>query len=1773
MHTKKTAAKWSLSLLLTFALALIVVLGASAAVWTDLPDYAPGSVVTIRGDNSDGAGYQAGETVHVDVAGPNGYATMCEGVADDAGAWSCEITLWANDLAIGSYNYTASGQASAVQQTGTFLDGNAPGSLYCPSLPKYGNNPTHYAMPVGSTTTCQIVGASDVQNGPVTVFIKTSNVGNLQVTGTAATVGGVRIITFTFTAPAAGCNTANLAYDKVGNTANADFVDDDMKNNSTNASSGLGFVNASGAPITCSANKDLAVSKTAAASYVRAYNWTLEKSVDQELINTSGTATFNYTLQVVKSAPIDSGWKVDGVITVSNPNSTPVTGVNVTDALCAVSNADNLTVPANGSVSVPYTCSFDANPGNGTNTATATWVSYGSPSTSASGTAAFTFGAPATVTNDSITVKDSNGGSWSFSDSGSVSYPQSYTDPAGTCTDHVNTATILETKESASKTVKVCVGKDLAVSKTAQASFKRTYTWDLTKELLSPALLQQAGSAASLEYLVKAFQTGVVDSDWKVSGVITVQNPNDWEAITAGLSDAVDNGGACVLDAAAVTVPAGGTQQVGYTCSYDSAPTSASGVNTATAAWDAAAAATPHGSASGTAGFEFSSPEQVNPSITVKDTFNGVETTLGALTAADSEPFASAEYPYTHSVTGTPGDCTTFDNTAVIVETGKSGSASARLCVGADLQVSKTAVPFFTRTYTWDLSKAVDKTHVEQAGLETSFNYVVNAWQTGFTDSGWSVSGVITVKNPNTWEAITADLSDAVDNGGTCTVSSSQVSVAAGETQEIGYTCAYSAAPTAVAGVNTAALAWDSAAFFTPNSRATGTAGFAFDKPEMVNDTITISDSFNGETTILGNLSATDAQPFASNAFKYSRKVGAAAGECASFNNTAAIVETGATASQAVELCVGADLQVSKTAEPFFKRTYQWAVSKDVDQTLIEKSQPGAAFHYTVDAWQTGFEDSGWIVNGVVTVKNPNQWQAVTADLSDAVDNGGTCTLDAASVTVPAGGSVDVAYTCDFTSGASGVNTAAAAWDSSAFHTPGGSATGTAGFAFTTPTTRVNDTITVNDSLQGGLGSLTGTDEAPFASGTFTYERWADGAPGTCETIDNTATIVETGAAASKTVRLCVGADLTVSKTAEPSFVRSYTWDLSKAVDQTLVKQSAAGLTLNYTVNAWQTGLIDSGWKVEGKITVANPNDWQDITADLSDAVDNGGTCVLDDASVTVPAGETREVGYTCTYSKEPTSTAGMNTATAAWDSSAFHTPGGSASGTADFVFTAPTTRVNDTITVNDSVQGKLGSLKGTDEAPFAKSAFTYSRDVTGVPGKCATFDNTAVIVETKASAAASSRLCVGADLTVSKTAEPFFKRSYAWNLKKAVDKTLVEQAGGAATFTYQVDAWQTGFTDSEWVVKGAVTLNNPNDWQAVEASLSDAVDNGGQCTLDAAQVNIPAGETRVVKYTCTYDSKPAYTGLNTATAAWDQEASFTPSGSASGTAEFEFVTPTAAENKVISVTDKFASQAAVTLGTLTAADGAPYASASFKYSKPVAVPQNDCLSYDNTATIVETGKTASQGIKVCGPAKTGGLTMGFWQNKNGQAIITGQAKTGVCPSTAWLRGYAPFQDLSATATCAQVGTYVTTVIKAANASGASMNAMLKAQMLASALDVYFSDPALGGNKINAPKPLGGVVIDLTRVCAVSGSGCGSASAAFGGASSLSVSQLLAYAASQSNAGGSAWYANVKATQELAKNTFDAINNQAAYAPFEPATSGRAVVEVQFKVFLPQVNR
>jgi hypothetical protein len=413
------------------------------------------------------------------------------------------------------------------------------------------------------------------------------------------------------------------------------------------------------------------------------------------------------------------------------------------------------------------------------------------------------------------------------------------------------------------------------------------------------------------------------------------------------------------------------------------------------------------------------------------------------------------------------------------------------------------------------------------------------------------------------------------------------------------------------------------------------------------------------------------------------------------------------------------------------------------------------------------------------------------------------------------------------------------------------------------------------------------------------------------------------------------------------------------------------------------------------------------------------------------------------------------------------------------------------------------------------------------------------------------------ADLTIDKNATADFSRTFPWSISKQVDKTRVEQIGGTATFNYTVNVTKGSGVDGGWVVNGTIEIANPNDTTVANVTVSDGILNEPNATCDvtgAAVGSMAANEFDTLPYTCTYSAAPASSSeTNEATITWDQtlgDGTTTPSTSNFVDVGFSFPSdPGTLVDDCTNVSDTYA-------GAL----GTACSSTTYTYSRTVPVPASNCVNYPNTATYTtaDLGLTGSDSktVTVCGPAKTGALTMGYWQNKNGQGIISGQAKTGTCPSATWLRQFAPFQDLSATATCSQVATYVSNVIKAANASGASMNAMLKAQMLATALDVYFSDPALGGNKIGAPGPIGGVKIDLTKICKMIDSSGGSAtcsgtyqnaSSAFGGATELTVLQILTSAASQSNAAGTTWYGNVKATQELAKNTFDAINNGVAF--------------------------
>jgi hypothetical protein len=673
---------------------------------------------------------------------------------------------------------------------------------------------------------------------------------------------------------------------------------------------------------------------------------------------------------------------------------------------------------------------------------------------------------------------------------------------------------------------------------------------------------------------------------------------------------------------------------------------------------------------------------------------------------------------------------------------------------------------------------------------------------------------------------------------------------------------------------------------------------------------------------------------------------------------------------------------VSKTATASFTRTYTWGISKSVDKPEIDIASGGTAtFNYKVDVTHDSGTESNWQVTGTITVSNPNSFDVTLTGVTDTVDNGGSCTVyfstpgDLATYLaanpIPKSSSTTFQYTCTYgISGpnpASGTNTATATWDKATYNTPSGTASGTKTFDFSgvTPTI-VDGSVTVTDTLGGSLGTVSYTDSSPTEF-KYSYDFTGDAA-GTCTTHGNTATFTSTTSATTGdsntvTVKVCVGEDLEVSKDASSTFTRTFTWGISKDVDKTEIDIAQGGTaTFTYTIKVTHDAGADSDWQVDGKITVKNPNDWEAITADVTDAVDNGGTCTVstgtlgdDPSSFSLAAGASEDFTYKCTYASPPNPTSGTNTATAKWDATTYFTPTGTASGTAPVDFSTPTTIVDGSVTVFDTLLGSLntpGAGSYTDPSP---TTFTFIHPFAGDPaGTCTSHDNTVTFTtsttRTTGSASQTVKVCVGADLTVSKTATP----SSTWTIEKSPDKSTVNiAAGDTATFTYTITVTNTGNT-----VSGTITVTNPNDWEGITADVADAVDNGGTCIVTGGTgVSIPAGESVKLDYQCDYSSAPtSASGKNTATATWEAATYFTPDGSADGSASFSFspvvVSDTRPDGTVVSE-----------LGECSVTASQP---CTFTDSFTTSGVVGQCTDYTNTATIKETGQTASATVKVC---------------------------------------------------------------------------------------------------------------------------------------------------------------------------------------------------------------
>jgi hypothetical protein len=114
--------------------------------------------------------------------------------------------------------------------------------------------------------------------------------------------------------------------------------------------------------------------------------------------------------------------------------------------------------------------------------------------------------------------------------------------------------------------VELCFDYEVAVEKTAVPSFDRTYSWTLEKAAATDALLLSEGQVFLLDYTVDLAET-FADSNFAVSGVVTVTNPAPVAATVTGIVDLL--AGSPVTLVCPVSFPVELAPTASLACSYE----------------------------------------------------------------------------------------------------------------------------------------------------------------------------------------------------------------------------------------------------------------------------------------------------------------------------------------------------------------------------------------------------------------------------------------------------------------------------------------------------------------------------------------------------------------------------------------------------------------------------------------------------------------------------------------------------------------------------------------------------------------------------------------------------------------------------------------------------------------------------------------------------------------------------------------------------------------------------------------------------------------------------------------------------------------------------------------------------------------------------------------------------------------------------------------------------------------------------------------------------
>ena len=780
---------------------------------------------------------------------------------------------------------------------------------------------------------------------------------------------------------------------------------------------------------------------------------------------------------------------------------------------------------------------------------------------------------------------------------------------------------------------------------------------------------------------------------------------------------------------------------------------------------------------------------------------------------------AAGTYPNTASVTVTDNDNSTATDSETVTVT-----------VYAPV-VSKTAAGSYDEVHDWEVFKTGAAAQKKFAGQPAGFSWTVRVDETTHGES-YLVTGGITVVNPNPDDPMTMALSDVLDDGsiaaiGPCesgTLDGSNLTIPAGGTA----TCNYSATPTGDLDAFAAALP------------AQVTENLAYPGPESYfMATLTGGGALNGtyegwcvdvDHTIYPNKNYT-ANVFSS----YEALPAGLVEHPENFDLVNWIINqdfVGKSAAPAVGIYTYGDVQEAI-----------WELVEDVVPAgEISHNDPRVNQIKTLAAAHEGFKPTCGDFIAVV-LQPVDGSQPITIGQVTFASLGVDC-AESNAVTAVLNG-IDYPASAEIVWTANPVNPTATLDDDQ------------------NPAWPITVSADYTNTFTDPQGYTCPSDPAAYA-GDGTAPVYTD---------RNTATITYEGGSKSATASTSVTCYApVVSKNASAEYRRKYDWTVTKTADPA-VHTGFAGdsFTSSYDVVVDQT-VTDYGFLASGTIYVQNPvGSPGNMTVNLADMVEGGFAAAVDcdtaaegnQTSVVVAANATK----TCTYTVSlPDNTSRVNTVTGTFNSIGFPA-------SANVAFGAPIIEGYPTVNVTDGVQGALGAASGDTTFEYERS-FACSANPASYTNfaDSDTYDNTATIDETGASAAATVTVnCYIPE--VSKTAAGTYDERHTWTVTKTVSPLSQSAfAGDTVSYEWTVDVAEAT-VEENFGVTGAITVVNHNAEDAMTVALSDVLGDGTAaaitaCTGDnnlADGLTIAAGGASVCDYSAAPTGRTA-TG-NTATA------------------------------------------------------------------------------------------------------------------------------------------------------------------------------------------------------------------------------------------------------------------------------------------------------------------